>query len=151
MTKKKKPNTPRRKRYNQQARLQNAKNWISKYGGKNIVRGYSKWFGVDLLCAIKELELLGHHIDEHYKQQVKLSLEARQEHRRRQKEKKGNERDMEWLCGDETFYFIAGYTSNGVPFGITHKEMEEIDLTKEGMGQSMEKTNEHVDDDNLPF
>jgi len=27
---------------------------------------------------------------------------------------------------DEYFGFIAGYTSNGVPYGLTHKEMDEI-------------------------
>lgn len=26
---------------------------------------------------------------------------------------------------DETFYYIAGYTSNGVPFGITWEEIDE--------------------------
>ncbi|WP_316568736.1 hypothetical protein [Neobacillus sp. YIM B06451] len=28
---------------------------------------------------------------------------------------------------DETFAFIAGYTSGGAPYGITHKEMAEIE------------------------
>lgn len=27
---------------------------------------------------------------------------------------------------DEYFGFIAGYTSNGVPYGLTYKEMDEI-------------------------
>jgi len=27
---------------------------------------------------------------------------------------------------DEYFGFIAGYTSNGVPYGLTHIEMDEI-------------------------
>ena len=27
---------------------------------------------------------------------------------------------------DDTFGFIAGYTSNGVPFGFTHEEFEKI-------------------------
>jgi len=26
---------------------------------------------------------------------------------------------------DEIFYYIAGYTSNGVPYGITWEEIEE--------------------------
>lgn len=33
----------------------------------------------------------------------------------------------EMFFGDDTFYFIVGYTSNGVPFGITHEEMKEIE------------------------
>ncbi len=31
---------------------------------------------------------------------------------------------------DEHFGFIAGYTSNGVPFGLTHEEMEELEETE---------------------
>ncbi|RXT07773.1 hypothetical protein [Ammoniphilus sp. CFH 90114] len=141
MSKKKKSITPRRKRYNQQARLQNARSWISKYEGKNIVKGYSQWFGVDLLCAMKELEMLGYHIDESYRQQVKHSLKALQEHRRKRKEKKLEQRQiLVESFGDDTFFFIAGYTSNGVPFGITPEEMERV---KEG--------HYGFEDDELPF
>jgi hypothetical protein len=32
---------------------------------------------------------------------------------------------------DETFVFIAGYTNGGVPFGITHEEMEDIKKVEE--------------------
>lgn len=34
---------------------------------------------------------------------------------------------------DEYFGFIAGYTSNGVPYGLTHEEWNEInsDIEKE--------------------
>jgi hypothetical protein len=28
---------------------------------------------------------------------------------------------------DENFAFIAGFTSNGAPFGITHEEMRELE------------------------
>jgi hypothetical protein len=31
---------------------------------------------------------------------------------------------------DEYFGFIAGYTSNGVPYGLTHKEMDKIKVDK---------------------
>lgn len=30
---------------------------------------------------------------------------------------------------DERFYFIAGYTENGVPYGVTWEEQEEIEQT----------------------
>ncbi|WP_059170372.1 hypothetical protein [Bacillus sp. FJAT-27445] len=32
------------------------------------------------------------------------------------------------IDSDETFAFIAGYTSGGAPYGITHEEMAEIEL-----------------------
>ena len=28
---------------------------------------------------------------------------------------------------DETFAYIAGYTSNGVPYGVTWEEMDELE------------------------
>lgn len=64
--------TPRRKRMNRQGRLQHvrATNWIDKYNGKNLVKGYSKWFGVDRLCAVSELEMLGQKISEKYKERL---------------------------------------------------------------------------------
>jgi hypothetical protein len=45
---------------------------------------------------------------------------------------------------DEYFGFIAGYTSNGVPYGLTHEEMEEI--MKENKENNIDK--ENID---LPF
>lgn len=50
--KNKSSSTPKRKRYNKNDRAE-------QYNGKNIAKGYSNWFGVDLVCAINELEVLG--------------------------------------------------------------------------------------------
>ena len=50
---------PRRKRMKCEKRLKAAKAWIPQYEGKNLVKGYRKHFGVDILCAIKELQMLG--------------------------------------------------------------------------------------------
>ncbi len=47
--------TPGRKRLTKKARLDSAKDWITKYDGKNFISGYAKWFGVDKICAINEL------------------------------------------------------------------------------------------------
>lgn len=116
-------NTPRRKRYNRNARLQNAKKWAEQYDGKNIAKGYSNWFGVDLICAITELEMLGYKFKQSYKEQVEKSLIARQKQKENRKRKEVIEN-----YEDDTFYFIAGYTSNGVPFGIKREEMEENEV-----------------------
>lgn len=74
---------PRRKRMRRPARLQAAVKWRSGYGGKNIVRGYARWFGVDLVCAMVELRMLGVAIDAEYEQQVRRSIAARAEARAR--------------------------------------------------------------------
>lgn len=123
--KKKKGNTPKRKRLSRKDRLNSGKKWLETYSGKHIVNSYSKWFGVDKLCAIKELRMLGIEITEEYEEQIKKSIEDLTKERKRRKEEKENQIDSEpW--SDEVFAFIAGYTSNGVPFGITHEEMEAI-------------------------
>lgn len=49
---------------------------------------------------------------------------------------------------DDTFAFIAGYTSGGAPYGITWEEMEEIERKE---NKEMEKTIQYVNDIDLPF
>ncbi|WP_153798371.1 hypothetical protein [Foetidibacter luteolus] len=104
-------------------RLNLAMKWMPTYSGKNIVKGYSKKFGVDLICAIKELRMLGIEITEQYETAVRQSLAARG----RQKQEKAQAKsivepaDSEIEC-DENFAFIAGYTSGGAPYGITWEQ-----------------------------
>lgn len=106
-----------------EGRLQSARAWIAKYEGRNIVKGYSKWFGVDLLCAIRELRILGVNIDEERESQVKATLEgrvrARQQKRLLQEQEKLSQ---VYSDSDDTFAFIAGYTSGGLPYGVTWEE-----------------------------
>jgi len=139
-------NTPRRKRYNRRDRLQNAKKWIDQYSGNHIAKGYSKWFGVDLLCAINELEMLGHKFKPFYKEQVKKSFEARQIQKQNRKRK-----EVEWEDVDEGFYFVAGYTENGAPYGITLEETEEDEETQPFIKSQNSLYHLDIDDDNLPF
>jgi hypothetical protein len=123
---KKKSSTPRHKRMKQKARLQSAKTWITQYSGKNIVRGYSKHYGVDFLNAVNELEILGIKTDSKYIHQLKIQLE----HKKKLKEERKQRREMDDVScpfdQDFNFYYIAGYTPNGFPFGITWEEHERI-------------------------
>lgn len=103
MAKRKKKNRnlgPRRKRMRRPARLEAAVKWRSGYGGKNIVRGYARWFGVDLLCAMVELRVLGVAIDAEYEQQVRRTIAARAEGRARWRAAKlaakTKPREIEW-------------------------------------------------------
>ena len=74
--------------------------WRAGYGGKNIVRGYARWFGVDLICAITELRMLGVTVDPVYEAQLRLTIAARAKWRaRRRAEKlaaKTQPVDIEW-------------------------------------------------------
>ena len=74
---------PRRKRMQRQARLQAAVKWRSGYCGKNLVRGYARWFGVDLVCAITELRMLGVDVDVAREQDLGRAIAARAEGRAR--------------------------------------------------------------------
>ena len=91
---------PRRKRMRRPARLQAAVKWRAGYGGKHIVRGYARWFGVDLMCAIVELRMLGVAIDTEYEQQVRRTIAARAEARARWRAAKlaakTNRVEIEW-------------------------------------------------------
>ncbi len=117
---------PKRKRYNKKQRLAAAEKWIPTYEGKNLVKGYSNWFGVDKICAINELELLGQKIAPEYKEQIyKLKKEQEEAAKKANFEKSDNLETREFDdCQNADFYFIAGYTSNGVPYGITWEEYE---------------------------
>lgn len=50
---------PRRLRMDRAQRLQAAKLFVRGFGGKRMVVGYARWFGVDRICAVTELQMLG--------------------------------------------------------------------------------------------
>jgi len=113
-------------------RLRSATTWIKTYSGSEIVKGYSKKYSVDKLCAVKELRMLGVEISEEYEKQLINSMEALRKQRLSFKKKREDE--LNASCGfdsDENFAMIMGYTSGGFPYGVTHEEMEEINIEKE--------------------
>lgn len=108
-------------------RLRSAKRWIRTYSGNNIVKGYSKKYSVDKLCAVKELRMIGVDISEEYEKQLINSIEAHRKQRLSIRKKREDE--LNALCGfesDENFAMIIGYTSGGSPYGVTYEEMEQI-------------------------
>ena len=127
----------------QSSRLQAAKHWIPKYNGKNLVKGYSNYFAVDKLCAVKELEMLGHTFSDKYKQKLKDDVIRKQKETERRKEDRKRELEMD-LCeeNDETFAFIAGYTSGGAPYGITWEEWGNIEKGEEDLESFFEEEDE---------
>jgi hypothetical protein len=122
---------------NRVRRLQSAEHWIPTYSGKSIIRGYRKHYGVDWLCAIKELEMLGVPLDHERVEQLIRNVEGQiRAKQRAQLEKKNRELQALWEDSDDTFAYIAGYTPGGFPFGITWEEMGEkppgLDYDEEG-------------------
>ena len=67
---------PRRKWMRRPGRISNAKatDWVKKYKGKNLVRGYCKWYGVDAVCAIYELRQLGVEISEEREAKIREGM-----------------------------------------------------------------------------
>ncbi|ETI66642.1 hypothetical protein [Neobacillus vireti] len=109
-------------------RIENAKAWIETYDGENIVKTYAKMYGLNLKNAMKELGLIGVHINSEEREQIKRLIKERNLQKERKKEKrkrKALEIDA-FNDFDDTFAFIAGYTEGGAPFGITYEEMDEI-------------------------
>ena len=124
MAKKKKSSTPRAKRMTRQGRLQSFKHHLSEYTGKSIVRGYRRHYGVDLLCAVQELKMLGVNISPEYEKQLRATVENK---RKAKQLKKQNQDTSEWGVEggyDDNFAYIAGFTPGGAPFGVTWEEME---------------------------
>ncbi|RWZ54667.1 hypothetical protein EQV77_13530 [Halobacillus fulvus] len=54
---------------------------------------------------------------------------------------------------DENFYFIAGHTPAGIPFGITHEQVQNMDLEINDLNRIGNRENPpiEVEDDDLPF
>lgn len=142
---------PRHKRLKRKGRLQAARHWIPKYNGKNLVKGYSNHFGVAKLCAANELRMLGYQISDEYLAQLKASLVARQKEKEKRKREKELSQDKNlFIESDETFYYIAGYTSGGISYGITWEQYEEENRVFEEEGNLLFDI-EETDLEDLPF
>lgn len=63
------------------------------------------------------------------------------------KRKKKNKNEIEQMTAEEAFgyYFIAGFTEGGAPYGISMEEAEEQGLLDEP------NTNQSTDDMDMPF
>ncbi len=108
------------------ARLQVAKKWVSEFNGRNYVRGYAKWYGVDKICAIHELRMLGIKIDDKYEKSIRQAIEATAEQRRKRRiARKQKEHDELYSDADDYFAHVAGYTPGGVAYGVTWEELGE--------------------------
>ena len=93
---------------------------------------------------MKELCLLGMLSPEKqkvYEEQIRKKKERRLEKRGR--------REEPVIEQDEGFAFIAGYTSGGIPYGITWEEQAELDRKEKERTDLQEEAEE--DDFELPF
>lgn len=126
MPKKNKPSIPRRKKFNRKQRLQSGKTWLKNFTGKHIIRSYRRWYAVSEVCAIIELQMLGISIDKEALKKAKLAEKSKAQAGLAAK-KNRKERLVADLLeeSDDSFSFIAGYTTNGTPYGITWEETDD--------------------------
>ena len=118
---------PRRKRMKRPGRLSSARatGWVEEYKGRNIIAGYSKWFAVDLLCALVELRLLGVKIDQGREEQIKASIKARTAQRARRKKPPEQAQIGEVHAVSDDFLFIADRAGDYLPDWVCADELEE--------------------------
>lgn len=128
--------SPKRKQFQAQqkkmkraARLQSAKSWLPTYTGNHLIRSYRKRFGVDLTCAIAELGILGVPLDDAYVKQLHQSEQARLNDRQRTKLQRQSEIETDlWPDSDEYHAVVIGYTSGGMPYGLTWECVNDWDV-----------------------
>ena len=109
-----------------EVRLRKARKWINKYKGspKKIAGKYREKFHVGIIAAIKDLQAIGVKFTQEYIDAVKKSEEERIRQKHLLKEKnKLQDSDFYDDWSDNTFAFIAGYTSGGAPYGTTWEEL----------------------------
>ena len=113
-----------------------AEKWVAEYDGTpyggDIIKAYRKKFAVDRMKAVEELQLLGVSLTKEQIDREKAAVRAYQEAQRAKKAKRKRKREQKrmqkegLLFGedqDDTFFYIAGYTSGGAPYGVTWEEM----------------------------
>lgn len=105
------------------ARIRKAQQWVLTYQGSHIVRAYRKRFGVDTTCALKDLGEIGALSPEKLAV-MQQAEQTRLEQKRREREEKRLQAFYDCFPNsDDTFYYIAGYTPGGAPYGLTWEEM----------------------------
>ena len=105
-------------------RKRKAKKWIQTYKGTDIVKDYRAYFlGVDVACAVRELQEIGYEFESGYVENVVRNEQVRINQLRKKKEVRRDDEDEYYDFQDENFFYIAGYTSGGAPYGVQWWEM----------------------------
>ncbi len=113
-----------------------AEKWVAEYDGTayggDIIKAYRKKFAVDRIKAVAELQLLGISLTQEQIDREKAAVKAYQDIQKAKKAKRKRLREQrkmqksdiaDYLEQDDRFYYIAGYTSGGAPYGVTWEEM----------------------------
>lgn len=117
------PKKKQTKEERRQARLRKGRQWVLTYEGSHIVRDYRKRFNVDSTCAMKDLSEIGA-LSPEKRAEMQRAEQLRLAQKRREREQTMEEYLAErFPDSDDHFFYIAGYTSGGAPYGVTWEEM----------------------------
>lgn len=158
-------------------RLKDARIWWKEQHfskGDPVLKAYRKHFGVDRICAMRDLLKMGV-LDDETKETYRQTLRKREEHlasKRERKARREEEKRKEQIFGslnedwqDGDLFFIAGFTEGGFPYGLTREEalwMEDEDADANEETEPMDDPeyldylegvmeNNPPDDRDLPF
>lgn len=119
-----------KKKMPQALRLEKARKWLAAYNGDQVLKAYRKKFATDRMQTLRELQMLGLTFTQ---EQIAKEHQAVQAHMRQEQAKKAKRRARRKAVKeapvffnpdqDDRFYYIAGYTSGGAPYGVTWEEM----------------------------
>ena len=104
---------------NRERRLIAAASFLRGFTGKNVVRGYARWFGVDLGCALLELQMLDVRVDPTYVDRVRATLREKERIGRQRNEQRRQARaDTDWYFEFESEPFIDAVVEppSDIPF-----------------------------------
>lgn len=104
-------------------RLTKGRQWVSRYEGQHLVKGYRQHFGVDRMTAIRDLHEIGVIGQDQFDLLVKHETERIALVQRQREEKRAAEWEKQHKHQNDQFYFIVGYTPGGAPYGVTWEEM----------------------------
>lgn len=126
-----------------QRRLDKARAWYPKQNfteDSHVIKAYRERFGVNKICAMRELCMLGL-LDPKRQRDYERQLAMREQKMAERRERR-QRRKMEgaYGCGDvygwdADFFFVAGHTSGGAPYGVTWEEAENLGLGERDAGE----------------
>ena len=115
-----------------QKRLREARAWYEAQHfteDSHIVKAYRQKFKVDNTCAMRELCMLKVLSPE--KQAAYESIVKAKDAKRRKKKQNTEQNIIYNPEQDDMFYYIAGFTSGGAPYGITWDEAKNKGLIED--------------------
>lgn len=122
-------------------RLVAGRRWAASYTGKHIALDYRKHFRVTFLRACEDLQLIGVPLGPREAAKAAQAL-MNKETLLRRSPKGSRKRRTSRTTDDDSFifnegethgiYFVVGYTSGGLPYGLTREEFEQAQLPHSG-------------------